>query len=172
MADGKVISLGFVNASKNDVIFKTHIGSDREVRINTNTSKKEESLKIKSETVDKNTLSKKELDKEESKVSNEVGITYRVASKRLDNGARLVVGDSGLYVDCGNDKYILLDKLENLSKGISKIWLVRTGYPDWKQVVGFVGIVGQSAGYISIIGNEVIYKKNLSDKDEIRIKIN
>lgn len=88
---------------------------------------------------------------------------YVIASKILENGARVVANAKGFHLSLGKDRYPLLKPFADGEGPSGSIWIRKAALEGWSEIVhNNSGTSTRSIGFIRITTDAVIFKESLS----------
>lgn len=112
--------------------------------------------------------------KEESFVLNSVPVKfrYKIASKVLDNGVRVVANANGFYLSLGKNHYELVRSFASGQTPTGSIWLKKATMIGWYEIVhNYHGTDTRSIGFIRITNGEVTFKEDLYVASKTKYKL-
>ena len=112
--------------------------------------------------------------KEESFVLNSVPVKfrYKIASKVLDNGVRVVANANGFYLSLGKNHYELVRPFASGQTPTGSIWLKKATMIGWYEIVhNYHGTDTRSIGFIRITNGEVTFKEDLYVASKTKYKL-
>lgn len=112
--------------------------------------------------------------KEESFVLNSVPVKfrYKIASKVLDNGVRVVANANGFYLSLGKNHYELFRSFASGQTPTGSIWLKKATMIGWYEIVhNYHGTDTRSIGFIRITNGEVTFKEDLYVASKTKYKL-
>ena len=102
--------------------------------------------------------------KEESFVLESVPVEfgYKIASKVLENGVRVVANAKGFYLSLGKNHYELIKSFASGQAPNGSIWMKKATMIGWYEIVhNYHGTDTRSIGFIRITNGEVTFKEDL-----------
>ena len=112
--------------------------------------------------------------KEESFVLNSVPVKfrYKIASKVLDNGVRVVANTKGFYLSLGKNHYELIKLFASGQAPTGSIWMKKATMIGWYEIVhNYHGTDTRSIGFIRITNGEVTFKEDLYVASKTKYKL-
>ena len=112
--------------------------------------------------------------KEESFVLNSVPVKfrYKIASKVLDNGVRVVANANGFYLSLGKNHYELVRPFASGQAPTGSIWMKKATMIGWYEIVhNYHGTDTRSIGFIRITNGEVTFKEDLYVASKTKYKL-
>lgn len=112
--------------------------------------------------------------KEESFVLKSVPVKfrYKIASKVLDNGVRVVANANGFYLSLGKNHYELVRSFASGQTPTGSIWLKKATMIGWYEIVhNYHGTDTRSIGFIRITNGEVTFKEDLYVASKTKYKL-
>lgn len=112
--------------------------------------------------------------KEESFVLKSVPVKfrYKIASKVLDNGVRVVANANGFYLSLGKNHYELVRSFASGQTPTGSIWLKKATLIGWYEIVhDYHGTDTRSIGFIRITNGEVTFKEDLYVASKTKYKL-
>ena len=112
--------------------------------------------------------------KEESLVLESVPVKfrYKIASKALDNGVRVVANANGFYLSLGKNHYELVRSFASGQTPTGSIWLKKATMIGWYEIVhNYHGTDTRSIGFIRITNGEVTFKEDLYVASKTKYKL-
>ncbi len=99
-------------------------------------------------------------------------IKYKIASKVLDNGVRVVANAKGFYLSLGKGRYQLIKSFSLGQMPTGSIWIKKASLSGWNEIVhNFDGNNTRSVGFIRVATGEVIFKESLSTPGKTKYKL-
>ncbi len=86
---------------------------------------------------------------------------YKMASKVLYRGVRVVANSKGFYLLLGKDHYELIKPFASGQTPIGSIWIKNASMMGWLEIVHNYYGTNRSIGFIRITNDEVIFKEEL-----------
>lgn len=97
---------------------------------------------------------------------------YKIASKVLENGVRVVANTKGFYLSLGKNHYELIKLFSPGQLPTGKIWIKKTSLIGWNEIVhNYYGTDTRSIGFIRITTGEVTFKDALFVADKTKYKL-
>ena len=112
--------------------------------------------------------------KEESFVleSMPVEFRYKIASKVLENGVRVVANAKGFYLSLGKNHYELIKLFASGQAPTGSIWMKKATMIGWYEIVhNYRGTDTRSIGFIRITNGEVTFKEDLYVTGKTKYKL-
>ncbi len=112
--------------------------------------------------------------KEESFIleSMPVEFRYKIASKVLENGVRVVANAKGFYLSLGNNHYELIRPFASGQTPTGSIWMKKATMIGWYEIVhNYHGTGTRSIGFIRITNGEVTFKEDLYVTGKTKYKL-
>lgn len=112
--------------------------------------------------------------KEESFIleSMPVEFRYKIASKVLENGVRVVANAKGFYLSLGNNHYELIRPFASGQTPTGSIWMKKATMIGWYEIVhNYHGTGTRSIGFIRITNGEVTFKEDLYVAGKTKYKL-
>ena len=112
--------------------------------------------------------------KEESFVLESVPVKfrYKIASKVLDNGVRVVANAKGFHLSLGKNHYELVRPFASGQTPTGSIWLKKATMIGWYEIVhNYHGTDTRSIGFIRITNGEVTFKEDLYIAGKTKYKL-
>ena len=112
--------------------------------------------------------------KEESFVLESVPVKfrYKIASKVLGNGVRVVANANGFYLSLGKNHYELVRSFASGQTPTGSIWLKKATMIGWYEIVhNYHGTDTRSIGFIRITNGEVTFKEDLYVASKTKYKL-
>ena len=112
--------------------------------------------------------------KEESLVLESVPVEfrYKIASKVLDNGVRVVANAKGFYLSLGKNHYELIKSFASGQAPNGSIWMKKATMIGWYEIVhNYHGTDTRSIGFIRITNGEVTFKEDLYVTGKTKYKL-
>ena len=112
--------------------------------------------------------------KEESFVLESVPVEfrYKIASKLLENGVRVVANAKGFYLSLGKNHYELIRPFASGQTPTGSIWLKKATMIGWYEIVhNYHGTDTRSIGFIRITNGEVTFKEDLYIAGKTKYKL-
>lgn len=112
--------------------------------------------------------------KEESLVLESVPVEfrYKIASKVLENGVRVVANAKGFYLSLGKNHYELIRPFASGQTPTGSIWLKKATMIGWYEIVhNYHGTDTRSIGFIRITNGEVTFKEDLYIAGKTKYKL-
>ena len=112
--------------------------------------------------------------KEESFVLNSVPVKfrYKIASKVLENGVRVVANAKGFYLSLGKNHYELIKLFASGQAPNGSIWMKKATMIGWYEIVhNYHGTDTRSIGFIRITNGEVTFKEDLYIAGKTKYKL-
>ena len=112
--------------------------------------------------------------KEESFVLESVPVKfrYKIASKVLDNGVRVVANAKGFHLSLGKNHYELVRPFASGQTPTGSIWLKKATMIGWYEIVhNYHGTDTRSIGFIRITNGEVTFKEDLYVASKTKYKL-
>ena len=112
--------------------------------------------------------------KEESLVLESVPVEfrYKIASKVLENGVRVVANAKGFYLSLGKNHYELVRPFASGQTPTGSIWLKKATMIGWYEIVhNYHGTDTRSIGFIRITNGEVTFKEDLYVTGKTKYKL-
>lgn len=112
--------------------------------------------------------------KEESFIleSMPVEFRYKIASKVLENGVRVVANAKGFYLSLGNNHYELIRPFASGQTSTGSIWMKKATMIGWYEIVhNYHGTGTRSIGFIRITNGEVTFKEDLYVAGKTKYKL-
>ena len=112
--------------------------------------------------------------KEESFVLKSVPVKfrYKIASKVLDNGVRVVANANGFYLSLGKNHYELVRSFASGQTPTGSIWLKKATMIGWYEIVhNYHGTDTRSIGFIRITNGQVTFKEDLYVASKTKYKL-
>ena len=112
--------------------------------------------------------------KEESLVLESVPVEfrYKIASKVLENGVRVVANAKGFYLSLGKNHYELIKSFASGQAPNGSIWMKKATMIGWYEIVhNYHGTDTRSIGFIRITNGEVIFKEDLYVTGKTKYKL-
>lgn len=90
------------------------------------------------------------------------GFRYKIASKVLENGVRVVANAKGFYLSLGKNRYELIRQFGFGQMPTGNIWIKKASMIGWYEIVhNYHGTDTRSIGFIRITTSEVTFKEDL-----------
>lgn len=87
---------------------------------------------------------------------------YKIASKVLENGVRVVANAKGFYLSLGKNNYELIKAFGPEQIPTGSIWIKKASMIGWYEIVhNYHGTDTRSIGFIRMTNGEVSFKENL-----------
>ena len=112
--------------------------------------------------------------KEESFVLESVPVEfrYKIASKVLENGVRVVANAKGFYLSLGKNHYELIKSFASGQAPNGSIWMKKATMIGWYEIVhNYHGTDTRSIGFIRITNGEVTFKEDLYVTGKTKYKL-
>ena len=112
--------------------------------------------------------------KEESFVLESVPVEfgYKIASKVLENGVRVVANAKGFYLSLGKNHYELIKLFASGQAPTGSIWMKKATMIGWYEIVhNYRGTDTRSIGFIRITNGEVTFKEDLYIAGKTKYKL-
>ena len=112
--------------------------------------------------------------KEESLVLESVPVEfrYKIASKVLENGVRVVANAKGFYLSLGKNDYELIKSFASGQAPNGSIWMKKATMIGWYEIVhNYHGTDTRSIGFIRITNGEVTFKEDLYVTGKTKYKL-
>ena len=112
--------------------------------------------------------------KEESLVLESVPVEfrYKIASKVLENGVRVVANAKGFYLSLGKNHYELIKSFASGQAPNGSIWMKKATMIGWYEIVhNYHGTDTRSIGFIRITNGEVTFKEDLYIAGKTKYKL-
>ena len=112
--------------------------------------------------------------KEESLVLESVPVEfrYKIASKVLDSGVRVVANAKGFHLSLGKNHYELVRPFASGQTPTGSIWLKKAAMIGWYEIVhNYHGTDTRSIGFIRITNGEVTFKEDLYVTGKTKYKL-
>ena len=112
--------------------------------------------------------------KEESLVLESVPVEfrYKIASKVLENGVRVVANAKGFYLSLGKNHYELIKSFASGQAPNGSIWMKKATMIGWYEIVhNYHGTDTRSIGFIRITNGEVTFKEDLYVTGKTKYKL-
>lgn len=112
--------------------------------------------------------------KEESFVLGPVPVEfrYKIASKVLENGVRVVANAKGFYLSLGKNHYELIKLFASGQAPTGSIWMKKATMIGWYEIVhNYHGTDTRSIGFIRITNGEVTFKEDLYVTGKTKYKL-
>ena len=112
--------------------------------------------------------------KEESLVLESVPVEfrYKIASKLLENGVRVVANAKGFYLSLGKNHYELIKLFASGQAPTGSIWMKKATMIGWYEIVhNYHGTDTRSIGFIRITNGEVTFKEDLYVTGKTKYKL-
>ena len=112
--------------------------------------------------------------KEESFVLESVPVKfrYKIASKVLDSGVRVVANAKGFHLSLGKNHYELVRPFASGQTPTGSIWLKKATMIGWYEIVhNYHGTDTRSIGFIRITNGEVTFKEDLYVTGKTKYKL-
>ena len=112
--------------------------------------------------------------KEESLVLESVPVEfrYKIASKVLENGVRVVANAKGFYLSLGKNHYELIKSFASGQAPNGSIWMKKATMIGWYEIVhNYHGTGTRSIGFIRITNGEVTFKEDLYVTGKTKYKL-
>ena len=112
--------------------------------------------------------------KEESLVLESVPVEfrYKIASKVLENGVRVVANAKGFYLSLGKNHYELIKLFASGQAPTGSIWMKKATMIGWYEIVhNYHGTDTRSIGFIRITNGEVTFKEDLYIAGKTKYKL-
>ena len=112
--------------------------------------------------------------KEESFVLESVPVKfrYKIASKVLENGVRVVANAKGFYLSLGKNHYELIKSFASGQAPNGSIWMKKATMIGWYEIVhNYHGTDTRSIGFIRITNGEVTFKEDLYVTGKTKYKL-
>ena len=112
--------------------------------------------------------------KEESLVLESVPVEfrYKIASKVLENGVRVVANAKGFYLSLGKNHYELIKSFASGQAPTGSIWMKKATMIGWYEIVhNYRGTDTRSIGFIRITNGEVTFKEDLYIAGKTKYKL-
>ena len=112
--------------------------------------------------------------KEESLVLESVPVEfrYKIASKVLENGVRVVANAKGFYLSLGKNHYELIKLFASGQAPNGSIWMKKATMIGWYEIVhNYHGTDTRSIGFIRITNGEVTFKEDLYVTGKTKYKL-
>ena len=112
--------------------------------------------------------------KEESFIleSMPVEFRYKIASKVLENGVRVVANAKGFYLSLGKNHYELIKSFASGQAPNGSIWMKKATMIGWYEIVhNYRGTDTRSIGFIRITNGEVTFKEDLYVTGKTKYKL-
>ena len=112
--------------------------------------------------------------KEESLVLESVPVEfrYKIASKVLENGVRVVANAKGFYLSLGKNHYELIKSFASGQAPNGSIWMKKATMIGWYEIVhNYRGTDTRSIGFIRITNGEVTFKEDLYVTGKTKYKL-
>ena len=112
--------------------------------------------------------------KEESFVLESVPVEfgYKIASKVLENGVRVVANAKGFYLSLGKNHYELIKLFASGQAPTGSIWMKKATMIGWYEIVhNYHGTDTRSIGFIRITNGEVTFKEDLYVTGKTKYKL-
>ena len=112
--------------------------------------------------------------KEESFVLESVPVEfrYKIASKVLENGVRVVANAKGFYLSLGKNHYELIKSFASGQAPNGSIWMKKATMIGWYEIVhNYHGTDTRSIGFIRITNGEVTFKEDLYVAGKTKYKL-
>ena len=112
--------------------------------------------------------------KEESFVLESVPVEfrYKIASKVLENGVRVVANAKGFYLSLGKNHYELIKSFASGQAPNGSIWMKKATMIGWYEIVhNYHGTDTRSIGFIRITNGEVTFKEDLYIAGKTKYKL-
>ena len=112
--------------------------------------------------------------KEESFVLESVPVKfrYKIASKVLDSGVRVVANAKGFHLSLGKNHYELVRPFASGQTPTGSIWLKKATMIGWYEIVhNYHGTDTRSIGFIRITNGEVTFKEDLYVASKTKYKL-
>ena len=112
--------------------------------------------------------------KEESLVLESVPVEfrYKIASKVLENGVRVVANAKGFYLSLGKNHYELIKSFASGQAPNGSIWMKKATMIGWYEIVhNYRGTDTRSIGFIRITNGEVTFKEDLYIAGKTKYKL-
>ena len=112
--------------------------------------------------------------KEESLVLESVPVEfrYKIASKVLENGVRVVANAKGFYLSLGRHHYELIKSFASGQAPNGSIWMKKATMIGWYEIVhNYHGTDTRSIGFIRITNGEVTFKEDLYVTGKTKYKL-
>lgn len=112
--------------------------------------------------------------KEESFVLESVPVEfrYKIASKVLENGVRVVANAKGFYLSLGKNHYELIKSFASGQAPTGSIWMKKATMIGWYEIEhNYHGTDTRSIGFIRITNGEVTFKEDLYIAGKTKYKL-
>lgn len=97
---------------------------------------------------------------------------YKIASKVLENGVRVVANAKGFYLSLGKNHYELIRPFASGQTPTGSIWLKKASMIGWYEIVhNYHGTDTRSIGFIRITNGEVTFKEDLYIAGKTKYKL-
>lgn len=132
-------------------------------------------LAVDSDKIETATEHEKVAEKEEEASTLEpesVEFRYKIASKVLENGVRVVANAKGFYLSLGNNHYEFIKPFASGQIPTGSIWLKKASIMGWYEIVhNYYGTDTRSIGFIRISKGKVIFKEDLYVAGKTKYKL-
>lgn len=97
---------------------------------------------------------------------------YKIASKVLENGVRVVANTKGFYLSLGKKHYELIKLFSPEQLPTGNIWIKKASLVGWNEILhNYYGTDTRSIGFIRITTDEVTFKDALFVADKTKYKL-
>lgn len=104
--------------------------------------------------------------------SEPIEFRYKIASKVLENGVRVVANAKGFYLSLGKNHYELIRPFSSGQTPTGSIWLKKATMIGWYEIVhNYRGSDTRSIGFIRITNGEVTFKEDLYVAGKTKYKL-
>ncbi len=120
-----------------------------------------------------NNVTQKQADVDNSNiVSYESNISYKIASKELNNGVRIVANQKGFYLKLRNNKYSIIKEYDFGGEPNGSIWIKSFFVSGWSEILYNYNDKRRSIGFVRIAFNEALYKQSWEEHEVKSFKLN
>lgn len=120
-----------------------------------------------------NNVTQKQADIENSNiVSYELNVSYKIASKELNNGVCVVANRKGFYLKLRNNKYLIIKEYDFGGEPDGSIWIKSFFVSGWSEILYNYNDKRRSIGFVRIASNEALYKQSWEEHGVKSFKLN
>lgn len=100
------------------------------------------------------------------------GFRYKIASKVIENGVRVVANAKGFYLSLGKNRYELIRQFGFGQMPTGNIWIKKASMIGWYEIVhNYYDTETSSIGFIRISNGEVTFKEDLYVAGKTKYKL-
>lgn len=120
-----------------------------------------------------NNVTQKQADIDNSNiVSYELNVSYKIASKELNNGVCVVANQKGFYLKLRNNKYLIIKEYDFGGEPDGSIWIKSFFVSGWSEILYNYNDKRRSIGFVRIASNEALYKQSWEEHGVKSFKLN